>query len=414
MSEPRRLAERHDPLRSAGLVLALGVAWGLNWSAVRVALDEIPPWTMRAAGLAGGAALIFGWLLVRGGSPGVPRRHWVVLAVVGLLSVAGFNVLSALAQLSGPSSRAIILAYTMPVWAVLLARLVVGEPLDGRRRVGLALGMLGLAVLGIPLARSGELNAGMPLALGAGMAWAAGSVVLKRWPIPCSPLVITAWQLALSAVLVGTGALVFEGWPHGLPTRPETWMGFAYNLVMGQAVATTLWFAMLEFMPAGIASIASLLVPAIGVAGTTIILGERPTAADWLGLALIVAASASVLLQRSDPPERLARNASPRGFDPGSGLGYGVEMSDILTVDLPPDTAELVADALRSGDFPDASAVVRAAVHLLHSQRGDVSDLSADELRLLGDDGEASGPSDRTFDDVKREIMHRANSRAHG
>lgn len=286
----------------AGLLLLLGLSWGLNWPLIRIALDELPPWTFRAAGFAGGTAIVFGILWATGTSPVVPRRHWGRLALIGILTVVAYNLLSAFAQLTVTTSRSVVLSYTMPIWAVLLSRLVLGEPIDGRRMLGLALGVAGLATLGWPMVRDGQLSWGVLYAVASGICWAGGSVVLKRWPIDASPFVITAWQIALGAVVTLVGALLIDGVPARLPQRPGTWIGLAYNALVGQALATTLWFTILRRMPAGIASIGSLLVPAIAVLGATLLLGEHPTPADWLGLALILAASFVVLLPSGDPP----------------------------------------------------------------------------------------------------------------
>ena len=59
------------------LVAAIGVLWGLNWPAVRIILEDLPPWTTRAVGLGCGALALFalahlaevararGWSVVR-------------------------------------------------------------------------------------------------------------------------------------------------------------------------------------------------------------------------------------------------------------------------------------------------------------------------------------------------------------
>lgn len=288
-------------IRNALLVAALGVCWGLNWPAVRLCLVEMPPWTLRAAGFAAATVLIFGGLAAFRVSPAVPRRHWGRLLLVGLLATVAYNLLTAFAQLSASTTRSAVLSYTMPIWAVIFARIALGEPFDRRRLAGLGLGALGLVALGLPLARSGQLTIGLLYAVMSGVVWAAGSVALKRFPIDASALVITAWQLALGAAVSTLGMLALEGWPDSLPQLAITWTAFVYHVIFAQVVALWLWFTILERMPAGIAAIGSLLVPGVGVIGATLILGETPTAADWLGLALIVAASASVLVR---PPDR--------------------------------------------------------------------------------------------------------------
>lgn len=281
----------------AALVALLGLAWGVNWPAARLSLDELTPFTFRAVGFSAGALVLFGFLLAKGMSPRVPRPHWWRLVLVGTLSVLGYNIFSAFAQITASTSRSAVLSYAMPLWAVLFARIGLGEPFDRRRVVGLTLGGAGLVALGLPLIRSGGFSIGLVYALLSGIVWAIGSVTLKRYPIEAPPIVISAWQLLLAAIASTLLMLALDGLPRAWPQQASTWAGLAYNIVIGQALATTLWFTILARMQAGIASIGVLLVPAVGVVSATLILGERPTATDWLGLVLIVAASAAVLLR---------------------------------------------------------------------------------------------------------------------
>lgn len=288
------------PRRSGGdaaLVPLLGLLWGLNWPIVRICLTEIPPWTLRASALALGSLCLFGLIRLRGLSPRVHRRDWIALAAIGFFTVAGYNILSAFAQLTTTTTRSAVLSYTMPIWTVLLARIVLGEPLDGRRVLGLGLGIAGLVALGWPLVTSGEMSRGVVFALGSAVFWAIGNTIIKRHPIDADPAVVASWQLALGAVLAGIGMAVFEGWPATFSHSPPVIAAYLYHVILGQAVATALWFAILGRLPAGIASIGSLLVPAVGVVSAAILVGERPTLPDWVGLGLIVAASATVLLR---------------------------------------------------------------------------------------------------------------------
>jgi drug/metabolite transporter (DMT)-like permease len=73
---------------------------------------------------------------------------------------------------------------------------------------------------------------------------------------------------------------------------------FAYHALLGQALATVLWFEVITKIPAGTAALGALIVPAVGVASAMLLLGERPALADYVGLALIMAAASTVLLPR--------------------------------------------------------------------------------------------------------------------
>lgn len=284
------------PSRALLLVPLLGVLWGFNWPAVRICLDEIPPWTLRASGMTFAGLVLVVIALASGVRLSVPRAHWPRLIVAGFLSIAAFNILLAFAQLAAPTSRAAILTFTMPIWAALMARAWLGEALDGRRLMGLALGAAGLLALGVPLIASGRFSFGLALALTAALSWALGTVVTKRWPVAAPALTVAAWQLLVGGAAGAIGMLMFEGVPELKPLSPRVATAFAYHIVGAQALAYAIWFTVVARLPAGTASLGTLMVPAIGTLGSVLLLGERPTGFDWLGLALVIAASASIMI----------------------------------------------------------------------------------------------------------------------
>ncbi|HSS69587.1 MAG TPA: EamA family transporter, partial [Casimicrobiaceae bacterium] len=73
------------------MLVAVSLAWGLSWAAMKFALDEIPPFSMRmgTSGLATVALLALAFMQrrtirVRGATV------WAHLAVAGCLNIAGF------------------------------------------------------------------------------------------------------------------------------------------------------------------------------------------------------------------------------------------------------------------------------------------------------------------------------------
>ncbi|MBN9448150.1 MAG: DMT family transporter [Bosea sp.] len=285
--------------RSLLLVPLLGLLWGFNWPAVRISLTEIAPWTLRAAGMTFAGLVLVAVALARGIPLAVPREQWSRLIIAGFLSIAAFNILLAFAQLMAPTSRAAILTFTMPIWATLLALPILGERFDRRRLLGLGLGISGLVCLGLPLIRSGQFSPGLALALLAALSWALGTIVTKRWPVAAPALTIAAWQLLVGGVAAGLGMLVFEGLPVPKLLSPKVAAALSFHILGAQALAYFLWFVVVARLPAGIASLGTLMVPAVGALGSVLLLGERPTATDWLGLALVVAASGAIMIPAS-------------------------------------------------------------------------------------------------------------------
>jgi drug/metabolite transporter (DMT)-like permease len=71
--------------------------------------------------------------------------------------------------------------------------------------------------------------------------------------------------------------------------------------VLGTGIAYGLWFSIVHRLPALTASLGVLGSPVIGVIASVLMLGERPTAPDIVGFALVLAASACALFARSGP-----------------------------------------------------------------------------------------------------------------
>jgi drug/metabolite transporter (DMT)-like permease len=268
--------------------------WGLNWPVVRVLLDHMGPWTLRAVGLSAGAAVLLLVTRLTGQSLRVPRGDRGRLLVAGLLNVAGFNLCAVFAQLSMPTSRAAILTFTMPLWAALFAWLALGERLDRLRLLSLATGALGLGVLSVPfwpVIQAGGLPFGLVYVLGAAICWAAGTVWLKAKPVTTPPLTTTAWQVVVAAIVCTGGLALFET-PRLDLSQPIVAAALAYHILLPQAASYVLWFTLIRSVPASTASLGTLLIPIFGVVGAVILLGDTPTPLDLLGLALILCAVA--------------------------------------------------------------------------------------------------------------------------
>jgi drug/metabolite transporter (DMT)-like permease len=222
----------------------------------------------------------------------VRREDWCKVAVAGLLNCAAFNILAAFAQMSLTASRAAILTYTMPLWSVLFARLALAEPIDSLRGMALGLGAAGIALLAHPfwdVIASGSIPPGLAYVLGGAIAWAAGTVYMKRAKPVGDPLGLTTWQFAVGALACALGMLAFEA-PRLELWRPEIAATLAYNIVFPQAAAYALWFTLMERVTASTAALGTLLVPVFAVIASSLLLGEQLDALDIAGFAMVLAA----------------------------------------------------------------------------------------------------------------------------
>jgi drug/metabolite transporter (DMT)-like permease len=227
-------------------------------------------------------------------------KGWAHVFVAAMLNVASFSVFSTFAQLGAATSRVAILAYTMPIWAVILSWILLRERPTGMQPIAIALCAGGLVILIYPLTEAG-IPLGIVLALATGVSWAAGTVYLKWAQIEADPMAIAVWQVAISFFVIGACMLIFEGGPDFRAAHTDGVVATVLSGLLGTGTAYGLWFSIIRRLPAMTASLGVLGSPVIGVIASVLILGERPTTADAVGFALILAASACVLFSRQAP-----------------------------------------------------------------------------------------------------------------
>jgi drug/metabolite transporter (DMT)-like permease len=284
------------------LLAVLSLFWGLGWPAMKVVLAEIRPWTFRTVCLLGAGAGLLALARAAGTRLRIPRSDLVPLLVTSLVNITGWHLLSAHGIAAMQAGRAAIVAYTMPLWAVLLSRLLLGERLGWLRLLALATGTAGMAVLlGPDLQRLGAAPAGVAFMLGAAFCWAAGTVLIKffRWHTP--PAAIVGWQMLLGGLPVAAGALLIEN-PLALADISLKAGATLLYLVLGPMIfCHWAFFVVVRMFPANVAAISTLSIPIIGVFGSALLLGEPVTTAELLALLLVVAALGLTSAGRSGP-----------------------------------------------------------------------------------------------------------------
>ena len=293
----------HLPQRLWWVLAALTLVWGFNWTAMKVALSQVPPWTFRALCLGLGSAVLILALRAGGQRLASPRGQWARLAVLALFNITGWNVLVAFGVTMIPAGRAAILGYTMPALAIPLSVWLLGERPTLHKLAGLALGMGGLALLmGEALLTAGAAPLGSLMVLGAAASWALGVVLQKKYPVDMPPGSYTAWIMLLGGLPMIAMALLTDD--LSALARVELWpaLGVAYNVLLAFGFANWAWIKIATQVSVTVFSISTLIIPVVGVISGMIFLGERPSLAEYAALALVLGSLLTVAI-----PPRAAR-----------------------------------------------------------------------------------------------------------
>ena len=280
---------------------------GYNWVVMKVGLRYSDPWPFIALRAGLGAVALFIVLVVLRRS--LKPRQPLLTVVLGLLQTTGMIGLLMWALETGAAGRVSALVYTMPFWALIFSWIFLGERVMGLQWLAAFFSLAGLVLVLDPLNLGGTLQSKL-LAIGAGVAWAASTILVRRIRErgPLDVINLTAWQMLYGTIPLVIIALV-------TPSRSIEWStGFiaalVYNVIPATAIAWVLWLFVLQVLPTGVAGISTLATPVIGIGSAAIQLGERVSPLEGVGMGAIVAALL-VLTLRGLLGGRAARRVGP-------------------------------------------------------------------------------------------------------
>lgn len=265
------------------LYIVLIVVWGVVWPLSKVALDACPP--VLFAGL---RVLLSGIVLLPFAVRHLTREALRVNLVLALLNVFLFYGLQNLALQHAPAGLVSILVYIQPVVTVLLARLWLNEGLNAIKLAGVVLGFVGVGLISLDQVRGHHADAlGALLALMAGLSWALGTVVYKKYRTRPHPIQDMGIQLMVGGVLLlGLGSLT-ERW--ALIAWSGPFLGeLAFVGLLGTALAWIIWSRLLHSADASRVATWTFLVPILATILSVLWLKETLTATVWVGGAFVM------------------------------------------------------------------------------------------------------------------------------
>ena len=283
----KKMSEANFAKNTVALVSLLTGAtiWGLIWHPYRV-LEGMAVSPALAATLTYFVAFLLGFPLFRRQLASF-RPSWM-MALIGLVA-GGCNLGYVLATVHGEVMRVLLLFYLAPLWTVLLARLLLNEKVSPGGTAVIALSLAGAIVmlwqpsLGMPLPEKGA----EWLGLAAGFLFAFANVLIRK----AHDLSIEVKSMAVFAgvVTVGVCVLPFEPSPVVLPPMA----GWLLIGVIGVVLLATNLFVQYGLMhtPANQAIVIFLFELVVAALASWLLAGEAMTLQEWIGGAMIVAAS---------------------------------------------------------------------------------------------------------------------------
>lgn len=272
-------------------LVLMAVLWSGVFPAIKILLASMGLFNAVFLRFGAAALILLALLYAREGRfPRLAPRDSVLVAGLGLLGIAIYNVLFTEGLALVEASRAALIVSSNPAFTALLAGLILKERIGRTRALGVALcslGALWVLTRGNPLALGGsEMGLGEFVLVLCIFIWSIytllGSVALST----LSPLALTAYVMAVGAALLAIPASI-EAEPLAQVTW-RSWAAFGYLIVA--TVLPFLWFYEgVKALGAARAAQFINLVPPLAVAESILILGEPFDPALLVGVALVVA-----------------------------------------------------------------------------------------------------------------------------
>ena len=298
---------------------ALGVVyvlWGSTYLANRLIITDVPP--LLSGGvrfLVGGGLLALVVALVAGaGALRMTRPQLATTALSGVLLPAWGNGIVTLGQQQVSSGLAALLIAAVPLYIVVL-RALTGDRPRAATVGGVAVGVAGLALLLL----SGSSGSGGTvgnawwgpwLILLAGLGWATGTFATTRLPVPANPFALAAVQMlvggaVLLAVSLGKGDRLDPA-----AVSPVAWWAWAYMAVVVSLGAFSAYAYALASLPVSTVATYAYVNPVIAVLLGVLVVGERFSALQVLGGAVVLVAVVLVIAAERRRRGELAPSAA--------------------------------------------------------------------------------------------------------
>ncbi|CAN5287458.1 EamA family transporter [soil metagenome] len=283
-----------------GLLLfaALGIAWGIPYLFIKVAVGELDP-AMVVFARSGLAAILLLPLAFFRREVGPVLRRWKPMLAYTIVEIVIPWFFLSSAEQHLPSSTAGLLLAAVPLAGVAVA-FAMGRParLSKTNWLGIGVGMLGVAALvGLDVGGSDLLGVGQMAIVVVG--YALGPAILSRWMPDLPGVGVVALSLAGAAIAYLPLVALTGAWPTVWPSAVVT-VSIIVLAVVCSALAFLLMIGLIDEIGPVRATTITYVNPAVAILAGVIVLGERVTVWTVVGFALVLAGSWLVTRRRHD------------------------------------------------------------------------------------------------------------------
>ena len=310
--------DRNRPARWK-MLLAFAIiyfVWGSTYLAIRVGVQEMPPFLMAGMRFTAAGLSMFLWLRITG-TPLPTWREWKGAAVLGALMFLLDYACLFWAEQRVPSGAAAVVIAIIPVCITLMEiTFLKTQAWSARLAGGLTVGILGVGVLANPWASLGEApldRRGVIALLIACFGWSVGTIITKRLVLPASKPMSAAAQMLTGGLMLLVLAEVSGEISnfHAAVISRQAWFALVYLIIAGSIVAYTAYVWLLHYESPTRVGTYAYVNPVVAVILGAVLGGEKIGPRTLSGMALILLSVALITTAKArSSPAKMATSVA--------------------------------------------------------------------------------------------------------
>lgn len=275
------------------LLILIAIIWALNFSVVKVSLEEIDALSFNALRYVLAAGLLAFTTKKRGYPLRVERQDVWPLIVIALVGNVLYQIFFIIGVDYTYSANAAVMLGTIPVWVAVLSHLFTEEKLTKYKTLGIGLAFVGILLIvtgskqGISFASKTFL--GDLIILGAAISWGVYTILAKKFLKKYPSTQFTGVMSIIGMVcllLIGLPNLVSVEWTK---VSLVGWMGVMYSGLLSIGLAYLIWNNSVSKIGAVRTAAYQNLVPVLGLVFGVVLLQEALTLQQYSGSAMVIA-----------------------------------------------------------------------------------------------------------------------------
>lgn len=274
-------------------LIGIAIIWALNFSVVKISLDEFDPYSFNAIRFFLAFLLLYAATVKKGFSLKVKKEHFWALVGIGLIGNLLYQMLFIVGLNLTKAANASVMLGTIPIWVALLSQFFTEEKLTLLKSIGVVFAFVGVTFIVIggdnEISFQSETFLGDIITILSAIVWGVYTIFSKKYLKFYNSTQFSAFMALIGFICLGLIGMPFLLKLDWSSISPKAYGGAIYSGLLSVGIAYLIWNNGIVKIGAVRTSTYQNLVPVLGLIFGVIILDEVLTLFQYIGALSVIA-----------------------------------------------------------------------------------------------------------------------------